>query len=166
MRQFLERELRPWSASVEFTGPITLDRVPATLAGTDLCVYPSIWENFPLVCLEAMAAGRGIVASSAGGMAEMLNHGEVGRTVPPRAPRPLADAILGLLTAPEERMRLGRAARERVLAEYNADRVASLQEAGYVRAIERRRGLGPRGRAAAPVHDREFAAEPVTACKT
>jgi glycosyltransferase involved in cell wall biosynthesis len=166
MREYLEPMLERHSRSVEFTGPVPPDRIPSILAETDLCVFPSIWESFGLVCAEAMAAGRGVIASSAGGMAEILNHGEVGRTVPPHEPQRLATAVIELLADPEERMRLGQAARARVLAEYNADRIATLQEASYVRAIERRRDLGPRAIGVAPANVRELAAEPITAGNT
>jgi hypothetical protein len=53
-----------------------------------------------------------------------------------------------MLTDPSLRMRLGEAARQRVLTEYNADRIGELREASYARAIERRRALGRRGQGA------------------
>ena len=95
MRQYLERELAAHGESVELVGPVPLEQVPDALARTDLCVLPSVWENFPFSCLEAMAAARGVVGSSAGGMAEMLDGGRVGLLVPPRNPRALASAIIG-----------------------------------------------------------------------
>lgn len=147
MRQYLERRLHDHAARVELTGPVPHARVPEILAETDVCVFPSRWENFPFTCLEAMAAARGIVGSGAGGMADMLAYGSAGRLVPPRRPRAIAAAILELLRDPAERMRLGAAARERVLSEYGADRVGAAREASYRRAIERRRALGARGSA-------------------
>lgn len=144
MRQYLERMLARCRASVEFTGPVALHCIPRVLASTDVCVFPSVWESFGFVCVEAMAAGRGVVASSSGGMAELLNRGEVGRLVAPHSPKQLAAAVNGLLDAPSARMQLGRAARERVLREYNAVRIVGLQEASYGRAIARRQRLGSR----------------------
>ena len=144
MRQYLEAQLRRYRHSLEFTGGIPLDQIPSVLAMTDICVFPSIWENSALVCTEAMSAGRGVVASSAGGMAELLNHGEVGRLVPPRNPEKIAAAVIELLDNPGLRIRLGQAARDRVLAEYNLERIGALQEASYARAIERRRAAGAR----------------------
>jgi glycosyltransferase involved in cell wall biosynthesis len=144
-RHYLENFLlRRYRKSVEFTGAIPLDQVPDVLARTDICVFPSIWENFPNVCLEAMAAGRGIVGSHSGGMADMLDAGRVGRLVSPRSPESIAQVVIELLENPRLRMRLGQAARDRLLAEYNAERIGALQEASYVRAIERRRNLGAR----------------------
>jgi len=129
---------------VEFTGPVALDNVPDVLATTDICVFPSIWDNFPNVCLESMAAARGIVGSSAGGMADMLDFGRVGRIIPPRSSRKIAQAVIELLKDPELRMKLGQMARDRLLKEYNPERVGFLQEANYTRAIERRRAIGAR----------------------
>jgi glycosyltransferase involved in cell wall biosynthesis len=90
-----------------------------------------------------MAAGRGIVGSDAGGIAEMLENGNSGRTIVPRK-RAIAAAVTELLLDPELRMRFGRAARERLNHAYSGGRVGELQEASYARAIERRRALGPR----------------------
>jgi glycosyltransferase involved in cell wall biosynthesis len=151
MREYLERLLGRHRDAVEFTGPVAPDRIPAILASSDVCVFPSLWENFPCVCLEAMAAGRGVVGSDAGGMADMLDRGRVGRTIPPRSPRAIAAAVIELLRDPELRIRLGRAARERLRTAYNSERIGELQEAGYLRAIERRHALGPRK--ALPVRD-------------
>lgn len=139
MRQFLERILGRHGSAVEFAGPVPLARIPSLLATTDICVFPSTWENFPLVCLEAMAAGRAIVGSSAGGMTELLDAGSAGRLVPPRSPDRIARAVIELLDQPDICALLGQAARARVLAEYNADRIGALQEASYGRAVERKR---------------------------
>jgi glycosyltransferase involved in cell wall biosynthesis len=144
MRQYLERVLAPYRTSIQFTGPVAPHCVPRMLASTDICVFPSVWESFGFVCLEAMAAGRGVVASSSGGMAELLNGGEVGRLVAPHHPQLLAAAVNELLDAPSTRMQLGRNARERVLREYTVGRFIDLQGDSYRRAIARRRKLGSR----------------------
>jgi glycogen synthase len=144
MQQYLETRLRRYKKSLEFVGSVTPDRIPEILASTDVCVFPSRWENFPCVCLEAMAAGRGIVASSAGGMVEMLDYGQCGLMISPGAPESLALAVLALLRQPDRRIKLGQVARQRLLTEYSVDRVGSLQEASYERAIERRSCKGPR----------------------
>ncbi|MHC5738394.1 glycosyltransferase [Nostoc sp.] len=68
--------------------------------------------DFLFVCLEAMAAARGIVGSSSGGMVEQRNHGECGRLVPPYNPNQIAKAVVKLLRNPSLRMELGQAARK------------------------------------------------------
>jgi glycogen(starch) synthase len=144
MRTYLERELSAHSESVEFTGQVPRERIPDVLTSTDIVVLPSLWENFPFACLEAMTAARGVVASNAGGMADMLDGGCAGRLVPPRNPGALARAVLELLTNPEERIALGRAARERVATVYGGDRLGARREASFARAIARRQAAGPR----------------------
>lgn len=130
---------------IEFTGAVPYDRIPATLADTAVGVFPSYWEAFGFVCLEAMAAGCGVVGSSAGGMAEIIEHGRTGLLVPPRSPRAVADAVIALLRDPVLRARMGEAARAHVLATYSEAAIGPLQEAAYRRAIERARGRTERG---------------------
>lgn len=138
MGQYLADLLKPHHRSVEFTGPVALDQIPSIMAETDVCVFPSLFESFGLVCLEAMTAGRGVVGSSSGVMTEMLNSGEAGRLIPPGNPQAIAQAVTELLSDPPLRIKLGSAARERVLREYNFQRIGDLQEASYRRAITRR----------------------------
>jgi len=144
MRQYLEQYLQAFQKSIEFVNPVPLAEIPRILAETDICVFPSLWENFPNVCLEAMAAARGVVGSHAGGMTEMLNHGKVGRLVPPHSSDKIAHAVNELLQQPELRMQLGQAARDRLLAEYSPDQIRPLLEASYQRAITRRQAKGAR----------------------
>lgn len=145
VRNYLENFLlRHHSRAVEFTGGVSLDEVPTVLSSTDICVFPSLWDNFPNVCLEAMAAGRGVVGSDSGGMSSMLSSKHVGRLVKVGDPGAIAVAVNELLANRSTRMGLGQAARDHVLTEYNAKRIGALQEASYERAIERRRRVGRR----------------------
>ena len=138
MHDYLLRMLGPWRTQVEFVEHVPQDAIPSFLAATTICVFPSLWENFPYVCLEAMAAGRAVIGSSAGGMAEMLDHGQAGQLLRPCAPTALADAIVRLLADVELIRDYGRRARARVLSEYSFARIGELQEGLYHRAIERR----------------------------
>lgn len=144
MQQHVTRLLWQYRRSLEFTGAVPLEQIPTYLAQTDICVFPSRWENFPNVCLEAMAAARGIVGSNAGGMVEMLDGGRAGYLISPQDPEHIAMAVIDLLENPDHRIALGERARTRVLSEYNLERIGSLQEASYERAIARRRAIGPR----------------------
>ncbi len=126
-----------WVSNVEFVDALPHSTILERYAESDLCVLPSIWENFPNVCMEAMAAARGVIGSSAGGMAEIIEAGRSGLLVPPRSPRAIARAILSLLSDPARRIAMGRAARERVLSAYAPETVGPLQEESYRRAIAR-----------------------------
>ncbi len=142
MRQYLEKRLRAYQSSLEFVGAVAPEAIPTLLANTDICVFPSLWENFPCVCLEAMAAARAIVGSEAGGMSEMLDAGKVGRLIPPGSAAAIAQQVIDLLDDDHARISLGKAARNHLLAEYNIDKIGERQEASYLRAIQSRQFRG------------------------
>ncbi len=75
-------------------------------------VLPSHFENFPLVVLEAAAAGQAIVTTPVGAVPEFFEHGKSALFVEPRDPVQLAEAIARLLSDAAERERLGVAARQ------------------------------------------------------
>jgi glycosyltransferase involved in cell wall biosynthesis len=102
---------------VRFLGSRT--DVPALLAISDLLVHPSTEEGFCNAILEAMAAGRPVVATDVGGNREAVVDGETGLLVPSRAARPLAAAIASMLERPDLAKRMGIAARQRVAAEFD-----------------------------------------------
>ena len=143
MRAYLGRLLAPYAPAVTLGQHVPLESVPDVLAQAEVCVFPSLWENFPGVCLEAMAAGRGIVGSRAGGMADMLAD-DAGILITPDSPQQIAQAVAHLLNDSTARMQMGARARRRVQALYGATQVGPQQEAGYERAIRHRRELGVR----------------------
>ena len=76
-------------------------------------------DGLPNVVLEAMACGVPVVATDVAGIPEAVEHGETGLLIPPEDPRAIADAVAGLLREPEARSRLARAARERILNDFD-----------------------------------------------
>ena len=85
--------------------------VAATLSAFDMSVFPSLWEGTPLTAFEALAAGKPIVATDADGLLDILRHDHDARIVPKRNARALADQVLALMDAPDERARLAANAR-------------------------------------------------------
>ena len=148
MGQYLQRELSRYGEAVEFAGSVALDEVPDVLTRTDICVFPSVWEAWGYSCAEAMAAARGVVGSSAGGMADLLapdsDGKEVGLGISPNHPKDLAKAVSQLLEQRERRLELGRRARRRIVKEYGVNAIGPKMEDCFRRAIEHRRCLGPR----------------------
>jgi glycosyltransferase involved in cell wall biosynthesis len=85
--------------------------VAATLSAFDLSVFPSLWEGTPLTAFEALAAGKPIVPTDADGLLDILRHDHDARIVPKRNAGALAEQILALMAAPDERARLAANAR-------------------------------------------------------
>lgn len=135
----LRGRLKNHLESVEFLGGYTSADLPAILGRTAIGIFPSIWENFPNVCLEAMSAGRAVIGSAAGGMAEMISDGVSGRLVPPKNADAIASTLAELIRQPALRARLGAAARETVLARYGPAVMGPAIEKSYKKAIENKR---------------------------
>lgn len=95
-------------------GKLTLPEVRACLRQADIFLLPSLWENCPYSCLEAMAAGKAIVCSDAGGLPELIRHRETGLLARSGDARAFTQALEELLADPGLRDRLGAAARRTV----------------------------------------------------
>jgi len=89
------------------------DDIPDVLALCDVFVLPSESEGFGRVLVEAMAMAKAVVATTVGGIPEIVLDGETGLLVPSAAAVPLADAVRALLDDPARAARLGGAGRAR-----------------------------------------------------
>jgi len=105
--------------------------LPSVYRSAAVCAVPSSFEAFSYTCLEAMACGRPVVATNAGGPAEMIDGGRDGVLVPPDDPAALAQAVVELLRDPGRRLRLGQAARAKVLQSFATPSVAARMERIY-----------------------------------
>ena len=108
---------------------------PAVIAAGDVFAIPSVAEPFGLVLVEAMAMGKPIVATRAGGPMEIVVDREPGLLVPASAPAALAAAIVALLRDPERRAAMGRRGRERYERRFTADRMARETASVYRRVL-------------------------------
>jgi glycosyltransferase involved in cell wall biosynthesis len=98
-------------------------------------VCPSRRDGFNVVCAEAMARGRPVVASAVGGLLDLVLDGKTGLLVPPRDPVALRQAIDRLLGDDELRHRLGAAARKHVAALCDWDQIVDATLAAYEDAL-------------------------------
>jgi L-malate glycosyltransferase len=89
----------------------------------DIFVMSSITEGLGTSLLDAMAAGKPVVATAVGGIPEVVVDGETGFLVPPRDHDAMAGAIVRLLTDEPLRRRMGEAGRARVRARFSAERM-------------------------------------------
>ena len=103
---------------VHFTGMVRTSSNISSLL--DVAALTSLAEGFPNAVVEAMAAGRPVVATDVGGTPDALLHGHTGYLVPPSNPRELADRFRELLEDPALVARMGQRAREVALSQYSA----------------------------------------------
>lgn len=95
------------------------DDLPRLLASSDIFALPSLAEGLGLAAIEAMAAGKPVVASRVGGLRESVIDGKTGLLVPPRDPSALADALRRLIEDPELAASMGQVGRKRAMAEFS-----------------------------------------------
>ncbi len=107
--------------------------VPDWLAAADVFVMPSLWEGLPLAILEAMLAGKVIVASATSGIPEAIVSEEHGLLVPPGDADTLATALRRVLEEPALRARLASAARAHAEREFTIEAMTDRYEALYRR---------------------------------
>ena len=120
------------------------DHVMAAFRRCLFAVLPSIClDACPTTVLEAMAGGRPVVATTTGGIVDMIVDGENGLLVPPDDEYQLAEAMTRLLNDADLRDRLGAGAQERVRG-FTASAVVARLEAVYARVAPRNSGTSPR----------------------
>jgi glycosyltransferase involved in cell wall biosynthesis len=112
--------------------------VPALMHALDVFAMPSIWEGFGLVLLEAMAAGKPIVASRTATIPEVVLDNETGLLVPAGDAVALADALARLAEDRELARRLGEAGRERLQKHFSIDKMVGDTETLYRELLEER----------------------------
>lgn len=139
------RECYERAAWVKFAGRVPTAEVAAYMTSSDLMLFPSLWfENAPLVVRQANQLGLPILASSVGGIPELVGHGINGLLLPPGREEEWRTCLGELLAHPEKLQRLGVVARESA-----SDYDAHLLGEAVVRLYERT--IGPDGvPAAAP----------------
>lgn len=133
-----EQSLRQQVAALDLAGAVTftgnIDGLPPLLSAFDVVVAPSEDEAFSLAVAEAMAAGCAVIASRAGGLAELIDDGATGLLVPPDGA--LVEALARTLSDSALRARLGAAARASVIARFDRGRIVS-------EIVDLYRGTGP-----------------------
>jgi glycosyltransferase involved in cell wall biosynthesis len=131
--------LRDAEVGIEFLGPRS--DMPELYSALDVFVLPSYREGFSRSAMEAAACGLPMVLSDIRGCREVGEHDRHLLMVPPGDAVALTDAVGRLLTDDGLRMRLGAAARERSLEEFDQRAVARTSIETYA-AVARHRGLG------------------------
>jgi glycosyltransferase involved in cell wall biosynthesis len=110
-------------------------------ATIDICALSSLNEGTPVAMIEAMAAGKVVVATNVGGVADVIEDGRTGVLVPPGDAEALAAAFVMLARDRTTRHRLGRAARDSVAGRFAHERLVDDMDRLYVSALAEKRGL-------------------------
>ncbi len=128
-----KRRLR---GTVHYLGKLDQRELRCCMRRADIFLLPSLWENCPYSCLEAMAAGRAIVSSDQGGMPEMIRDGKNGLLATCGVAGSFVARIQQLIESAELRGRLGRAARSTLEECYTDSRIARLSSDFYAECID------------------------------
>ena len=137
LRRELEALARQSLRRFRFLGVQTHQEVSAWMNRASLLCMPSVTmpsgdaEGFGMVCAEAQAVGKPVVAFKSGGIAEIIRHEKTGFMAAERDWRSLARYLATLLKNPEIRERFGRAGREVIVREFNLDQCTRRLEGIY-----------------------------------
>lgn len=112
-RQYLESKFKQAGCTdaVQFIDHLPLNQLPDVFQSHDIVWVPSLYDNYPLICLEAMACGKAVIVSDAGGLPEIVQHNETGLVFKKGDAGALARYTLQLCASPELRQSLGNKAR-------------------------------------------------------
>ena len=115
--------------------------LPALYRTIDILALTSRNEGTPVAVIEAMAAGKPVVATRVGGVADVVADGTTGLLVAPNDVEALASALGRLAQSRQDRERFGTAGRRRVLGRYDASRLVDDVDALYRRTLDAKRGI-------------------------
>jgi len=131
LRQALEQMARSLGLQEEVTFLGFISDVPNFLAGLDMFVLPSLYEGLGVAALEAMAAGKAVVASRVGGLAELVKDSETGFLVSPGDAQELAAAMAKLIGDKNLRAAFGEKGAARVREQFTIEQMAKKTEDCY-----------------------------------
>ena len=120
---------------VIFRGFIENHKLPEVYNSFDVAVFLSRRESFGVSAVEASSCGTAIVASDTDGFKEVLEDGISGMIVPKEDPHKAYKAIEFLVSNPQKRYEIGKAARQNVISQYDWNRNVSQMISIYIKAI-------------------------------
>jgi len=132
-RHFVHRQ---GLTNVEFLGPVPHDELPKHLGACQVFCVPARFQGFGRVYVEAMAAGKPIVATTVGGIPEVVMDGETGLLVKPGDPVALAEALERVLIDRDLAQRLGTQGQRMAQERYSNQAVAEQYEKALLHVVE------------------------------
>lgn len=134
-REYLKENLP--DCKITFIDPIPSEKLIKYYQESTICVFPSLFEGFGIVALEAMACGRPVIATETGGFPEIISNGVNSLLVPPGDSNVLATKISELLNNKQLREYLGTNARKTIDERFNIKKVADKTLEFYKEVINR-----------------------------
>jgi glycogen(starch) synthase len=131
MKAWMLHQLEAVKDRVVFTGALEKEKVSEILSQSRISIVPSLWENYPNVVLEAMAAGCTVAAAHRGGIPELIDDGKTGLLFDPLKPFSIVKTIDQLLNDEPKRLQLAAAARETVHNYQHSAKLANDLDAFY-----------------------------------
>lgn len=110
--------------------------IPELLSCLDIYVQASLFEGMPNALMEAMSAGKPVIATAVDGNRELIDHGRTGWLVEPENPEMLARALLYAVRHPEEAQRLGQAAGRTLTTEFSVAKMVDAYDRLFQRACQ------------------------------
>lgn len=127
--------------SVRYVGKLNFQELRSLARAVDILLLPSLWENCPYSCLEAMAAGRAIVSSDQGGMPDLIQHNQNGLLAQSGSPESFVTHLETLICDAALRERLGRTARQTVENGYTDIHIGRRTQEVYQQCLNHARGF-------------------------
>lgn len=124
-------------ADIRWIKGASLDNVATCLRSASVAFFPSIWENFPYACLEAMASGCTVVATRCGGFTEIIDHEKNGLLLEPGSVSSIEKAMDYLLDNPSRTGEIGDAARKTIAEKVSSESVCRDIEQFYHSTLKR-----------------------------
>jgi glycosyltransferase involved in cell wall biosynthesis len=128
---YLRRRARELKVDDRITFVPNVFDFSASLSAMDIFVMPSIRQGLGTTMLEAMARGKPVIATRAGGVDAVIEDHRTGLMVPPADSKALADAVLKLLNNPEMARRIGRTGQDLVQKKFGVKRMVEAYAALY-----------------------------------
>lgn len=119
MKEWICKELKLVLNRVEFIEGVNYEQIPAVIEPAEIVLLPSLFESFSYTCIEAMAAGKAVVGSNAGGMADLLEQEKSGLLIDPGNEKEIYDALKRLIKDNDFRVNISTAARAQVISNHN-----------------------------------------------
>lgn len=120
MQAFMKKELDAYKTDIIFTGALDSDKLKEVYSSSKVCVFPSLWENYPTVIMEAMAAGATVAAAKRGGIPELIKNNNTGMLFDAMKPEEIARVVNELLDNEKKRLEIATTARQELMDNINS----------------------------------------------